>query len=38
MEAAHAALRNAFNIKPDDKNVRLIAHEPHRFMCEPTHP
>lgn len=35
MEAVHAALRDAFKIKPDDKNVRLIAHEPHRFMCPP---
>ena len=35
MEAVHMALREAFKIKPDDKNVRLIAHEPHRFMCPP---
>lgn len=35
MEAVHAALRDAFKIKPDDKNVRLIAHDPHRFMCPP---
>lgn len=35
MEAVHAALRDAFKIKPDDKNVRLIAHEPHRFICPP---
>jgi len=35
MEAVHAALREAFKILPDDKNVRLISHEPHRFMCPP---
>ena len=35
MEAVHMALREAFKIKSDDKNVRLIAHEPHRFMCPP---
>ena len=35
MEAVHMALREAFKIKPDDKNVRLIVHEPHRFMYPP---
>ncbi|MBI1424474.1 MAG: tautomerase family protein [Gammaproteobacteria bacterium] len=35
MEAVHAALRDAFKIMSNDKNVRLIAHEPHRFMCPP---
>lgn len=35
MEAVHMALREAFKIKPDDKNVRLIAHEPRHFMCPP---
>jgi len=35
MEAVHAALREAFEILPGDKNVRLIAHDPHRFACPP---
>jgi phenylpyruvate tautomerase PptA (4-oxalocrotonate tautomerase family) len=35
MEAVHAALCEAFKILPGDKNVRLIAHEPHRFMYPP---
>lgn len=33
IEAVHTALRDAFKIKPDDKNIRLVAHEPHRFVC-----
>lgn len=35
MDAVHAALQEAFKILPTDKNVRLIAHEPHRFACPP---
>jgi phenylpyruvate tautomerase PptA (4-oxalocrotonate tautomerase family) len=35
MEAVHAALRDSFKIKADDRNVRLIVHEPHRFQCPP---
>ena len=35
MEAVHAALREAFRILPGDRNVRLVAHEPHRFACPP---
>lgn len=35
MEAVHSALRDAFRIKPTDRNVRLMVHEPHRFMCPP---
>lgn len=35
MEAVHSALRDAFRIKPTDRNVRLVVHEPHRFMCPP---
>jgi phenylpyruvate tautomerase PptA (4-oxalocrotonate tautomerase family) len=35
MEAVHLALREAFQILPGDKNVRLIVHEPHRFACPP---
>lgn len=35
MESVHKALRDAFKILPHDKNVRFIAHEPHRFLCPP---
>jgi 5-carboxymethyl-2-hydroxymuconate isomerase len=35
MEAVHAALREVFKILPDDRNVRLLIHEPHRFQCPP---
>ena len=35
MNAVHMALQQAFKILPGDKNVRLIAHEPHRFACPP---
>jgi len=35
MEAVHAALREAFQILPGDRNVRLVVHEPHRFACPP---
>ncbi len=35
MEAVHSALRDCFKILPDDRNVRLITHEPHRFECPP---
>ncbi len=35
MDAVHSALRDCFKILPDDRNVRLITHEPHRFECPP---
>jgi phenylpyruvate tautomerase PptA (4-oxalocrotonate tautomerase family) len=35
MEAVHAALREAFKIPSQDRNVRLIVHEPHRYACPP---
>ena len=35
IDAVHSALREAFKILPDDKNVRLLVHEPHRFACPP---
>jgi phenylpyruvate tautomerase PptA (4-oxalocrotonate tautomerase family) len=35
MEAVHSALREAFKILPGDRNVRLVAHKPHRFACPP---
>ncbi|HVX95316.1 MAG TPA: tautomerase family protein [Polyangia bacterium] len=35
IDAVHAALREAFKILPGDRNVRLVAHAPHRFACPP---
>lgn len=35
MEAVHSALRDCFKIKPGDRNVRLLTHEPHLFECPP---
>ena len=35
MEAVHSALREAFQIMPGDRNVRLLVHEPHQFECPP---
>lgn len=35
MDAVHSAVHEAFKILPQDKNVRLIAHEPHRFAYPP---
>src|SRR5262245_66375086 len=35
IDAVHSALTEAFKIPPGDKNVRLVAHEPHRFACPP---
>jgi phenylpyruvate tautomerase PptA (4-oxalocrotonate tautomerase family) len=35
MEAVHRALREAFKILPGDKTVRLVVHEPQRFVCPP---
>ena len=36
IDAVHGALVAAFLIPPQDKHVRLIAHEPHRFAVPPT--
>ena len=33
IDAVHAALCEAFSIKPSDKDIRLVVHEPHRFAC-----
>jgi phenylpyruvate tautomerase PptA (4-oxalocrotonate tautomerase family) len=33
--AVHSALREAFGLPPTDRNVRLVAHAPHRFACPP---
>jgi phenylpyruvate tautomerase PptA (4-oxalocrotonate tautomerase family) len=40
MDAVHAAVQSGFKIPSHDRNVRLIAHAPHRFACPPnrTHP
>lgn len=35
MNAVHAALVEAFKIPSNDRDIRLIAHEPHRFLCPP---
>ncbi|MBK7975116.1 MAG: tautomerase family protein [Deltaproteobacteria bacterium] len=35
IDAVHAALVEAFRIPAQDKTLRLIAHEPHRFPCPP---
>src|SRR6478609_9073387 len=35
MDAVHGALVRAFKIPPEDRHVRLIAHEPHRFAVPP---
>jgi phenylpyruvate tautomerase PptA (4-oxalocrotonate tautomerase family) len=37
MDAVHGALVAAFRIPAQDKDIRLIAHEPHRFACSPRH-
>lgn len=36
IDAVHGALVAAFQIPPEDKEVRLVAHEPHRFAHPPT--
>lgn len=33
IEAVHGALVEAFRIPLDDRCVRLVTHEPHRFIC-----
>lgn len=35
IDAVHGALVAAFRIPEQDKHVRLVAHEPHRFACPP---
>lgn len=35
IDAVHAALVTAFRIPPQDKDVRLVVHAPHRFGCSP---
>ncbi|MBU3625533.1 tautomerase family protein [Polynucleobacter sp. JS-Safj-400b-B2] len=36
MDALHGALVDSFKIKPTDKTIRLVVHEPHRFAHPPT--
>lgn len=35
IDAVHNALVTAFRIPPQDKDVRLVVHAPHRFACSP---
>lgn len=35
VEAVHAALVEGFKIPEADRCVRLVAYEPHRFICSP---
>jgi phenylpyruvate tautomerase PptA (4-oxalocrotonate tautomerase family) len=35
MDAVHDALIQAFRIPENDRHVRLLVHEPHRFACPP---
>ena len=35
IDAVDGALHRAFRIPPNDRHVRLLAHEPHRFACPP---
>lgn len=35
MEGVHGALRDCFNITPDNRVVRLTVREPQHFQCPP---
>ena len=35
MSAVQAALTTAFGVHPEDTNIMLMVHRPHRFMCPP---
>ena len=35
IDAVHRALVHAFQIPMRDRNIRLVAHDPHRFACPP---
>ncbi len=35
IEAVQSALVEGFRIPVDDRCVRLVVHEPHRFICSP---
>lgn len=36
LEAVHSALVEALRIPQDDRTLRLVVHEPHRFSAPPT--
>ncbi|EOM78451.1 tautomerase family protein [Rhodococcus rhodnii] len=36
IDAVHDSLVAAFRIPPNDKHIRLIVHEPHRFAAPPS--
>lgn len=38
IDAVHGALVAAFRVPPEDRNIRLIVHEPHRFAVSPETP
>lgn len=35
IDAVHGAMKEVLQLPPNDRNVRLIAHEPHRFAYPP---
>lgn len=35
IDAVHGALRRAFRIPAEDRHLRLLVHEPHRFAVPP---
>ena len=35
MQAVYESLVTAFNITPSERTIRLIVHEPHRYMPDP---
>jgi Tautomerase enzyme len=35
IDAVHDAVVAGFQIPPQDKDVRLVVHAPHRFACSP---
>jgi phenylpyruvate tautomerase PptA (4-oxalocrotonate tautomerase family) len=35
VDAVHAALVAALKVPPEDRTVRLVVHEPHRFAVDP---
>jgi phenylpyruvate tautomerase PptA (4-oxalocrotonate tautomerase family) len=35
IDTVHGAMVTAFEIPPQDKDVRLVVHAPHRFACSP---
>lgn len=35
MDSIHTALVSAFGVQPNDTNIVLISHAPHRFRCPP---